>query len=278
MVYSWFVPFVTTPINIARESVKHSPLGFVGEKGVPFKGLGREEMAKAMGGSIVTAIGAMMAAAGQTTWMPPRDEEEKKMFYATGRKPLSVKIGNRWWPLWYFGPFSIALGLPAAIKYYHQDSPKVLTDSETEKLIEIAIGTSRFISSQTSLTGMGNFLSIIDGNEDMSKGGALGFTAGQIVPLGGMMRHINTMIDPIYRKAKGFGPGFLKNIPGMTKDMEPFLDPEGFPAERDKANYWLPYDIGKDNPYYEAAFQSRRVTVQYNKYNYELKKQLEAFK
>jgi len=146
----WFIPFIQTPMNYAKQWLEYAPTGVATIPGATKK---KEQVAKWVLGSMVTLIGAKMAADGNTTWEAPRDEEAKKLFYESGRKRFSVLIGGRYVPLIMTGPFALALAIPAAVKYYQDENKTALTDSQMEKLTAVAGDMANFFSQQTFLTG-----------------------------------------------------------------------------------------------------------------------------
>lgn len=206
-------------------------------------------------GSAIGVVSAMMALAGKTAWAPPPDDKRKKLFYASGKKPFSVEIGGRWYPMWYFGPFGLMMAYPTALKYYFDEDPKALTEGTMQKLYKSHMGLLKFLMSQTSISGMNNFLRVIEGETDTSVGKALAFTTGQIIPFQGFVRYISTITDPYFRRPKGFKEALMKDFPGLSKNLEPYEGPLGLPAKRDPLNYFVPYDIGREDEDYEILLQ-----------------------
>jgi hypothetical protein len=260
-VYSWFVPFITTPINAAKVMVDHSPLGFIPGS---FSAPGGSQVAKATAGSLVTAYGAFLALQDKVTWDAPTDAQAKDNFYASGRKPFSVMIGDRWVPLWYFGPYALSMAIPAAIKYQQQDSKTALTDDQLTKIANMAGSLSKFVISQSSLESVGTFFRMLDGDTDLNVGSILGFTGGQLVPLQGLLRNVAQWVDPVYRKAGGFTDSIKRDIPELSKSLPFYSTPLGEPSKRDPFNRFLPYDTGKADKDYEDLYQLRNEQLQGN--------------
>lgn len=256
--YSWFVPFVTTPINAAKVMVEHSPLGFVGGK------YSSEQMAKATAGSIVMGVGGMLAMQDKTTWAAPTDKKQKELWYATGRKPYSIQIGDKWVPMWYFGPYALALGIPAALKHNYQDSKTAMSDGDLQKITKTVGELSKFVVNQTPLAGVGSFFQMLDGDADITAGNLAGFTIGQVIPAQGFIRWVNTIIDPTYRKARGFKETIMKDMPILSKQLEPYMLPNGEESKRLGINSFIPYDVGQVNNEYEPALQGRTAQLQTN--------------
>lgn len=262
----WLVPFLRTPINKGVQMVDRSFLTFLrNPKAFRNPEIMNEVLSKEISGSILTGIGAFLAMTGNTTWAPPSDPKEKELFYATGRKPFSVKMGDKWIPLWYTGPFALALGLPAAIKHYGYDENKAMIAGTSEKLINIAQGIVRFVGSQTSTQSMGALFSALAGEEDFTLPGTIAFSAGQFIPASALIRYINTMIDPVFRKPEGFIEQFKKDLPILSKDLMPITDPMGQIVKRETINFFIPYDVGTVEPKFEGAYKG--VSIE-NKYKY----------
>ncbi|OFW53973.1 MAG: hypothetical protein A2163_07835 [Actinobacteria bacterium RBG_13_35_12] len=270
--YSWMLPFITTPINISKLQVKHSPLGFIGGN------YSRQQLAQATTGSIITGIGALLAMQGKTTWLPPTDRKEKELFYAEGHKPYSVNIAGRDIPLITFGIYGLALAIPAAIKYRQDQSRESLTDSQIMKLTKSVMDLSKFVSTQTPLRNVGAFFEILDGEVDRTLIGQVGFTATQAIPLSGFLRWVNQIIDPVYRKTTTLEESILSGIPGLSQQVPPHLTPTGEPSKRELINAFLPYATGKPTGEYESLLQQRTKELQENAVSNKLQKDFEEGK
>lgn len=253
----WFVPFVQTPMNVAKQWIEYSPAGLTTLVGASNK---KEQLAKALIGSTVTAIGASLAAQGRTTWSAPTDKEEKDMFYASGKKPYSIKIGDRWVSMQYFGPFAYAIGLPAAYNYYNQETNTALSDDQLAKIGKTVTGMTKLLAGQTFLEGLGNFVNLISGDTDYSLGKNLGYSAGQLIPLNGLVRYITTVVDPVYRKSSNALEQIQSGIPGLSNKLPAYTTPEGEPSKRERVNLVTPFDITKANLKYDQK-QSARASV-----------------
>jgi len=262
----WYVPFIRTPVNKGIQMVEHSPLGLARGK------FDQEAMAKIISGSIVTAIGAGFAYEGDTTWAVPSDPKEKELFYASGRKPYSVRVGDRWIPVWYLGPFAMAFAIPAAIKYYTYDQKKALTQGSLDKIMDIANGTARFVGSQTSTQSIGALFSALSGDVDYTFPATTAFTLGQVIPGSGLVRYVNTIIDPVYRKPKGFIEQIEKDLPFLSQRLEEITTPLFDVAKRDPVNYFIPYDVGKSDPVYEMMLPQTRYEIRGKNIENEMRK------
>jgi hypothetical protein len=270
----WFIPFVSTPTNALKQLIEYTP--GVGLANLPKNDKKADLLAKQALASTISLFGASLAFQGQTTWAAPTDTKEKELFYASGRKPYSIKMGDKWVPMSYFGPLAGAFALPAAANYYQNESKTALTDTQIEKLRSILTSNIEFISQQSFLSNLGTVVNLARGDVDASVEGTLGFTAGQLIPAQGFIRYINKAIDPVYRKASGFKETIMKDIPGISQQLEAYTLPDGSISTRDPINMALPFDLGKERTEYDLPLEERR---EYNKQKNILKfaeKQLET--
>lgn len=254
----WFIPFIQTPTNVAKQFLEFSPAGLAT---IPGNKNPVEQLAKTSAGTVAMLIGAKLAAEGRLSWAAPTSPEDKAIFYET-RKPFSVKVGDTWVPMQYFGPFALALALPAAYEYYDKVEKKSLTSTQAQKAYNTILNSFQFMTNQTFLTGLNNYVQVLSGDPDYSFPSSAGFTATQAVPYSGLLRYISTIVDPTMRKSKKFMDSFYTTIPGMSDKAFPYLDPMGQPVQRDPINYITPYDIKESDPFYERIYQGNVKTSQ----------------
>jgi hypothetical protein len=227
--------------------------------------------------------GAMLALAGQTTGAPPKDKEERRLWYASGRRPWSVLLGDKWIPMWYFGSFAGALAMPAAIRDSWVDDPTTSNAAVHRKVMAIAASMSAFYGSQTPLQGVGTFLDMAMGRSDYTTATSLAFNAGQFIPASGFLRWANQlMIDPVYRRGGSFEEGFKKDYPFFSQQTRPLLGPEirspsgrivleaAQPVTRKTGSTLLPYDVDTVNPKWDTLRQSRNSEMKDRSRNNEM--------
>lgn len=261
----WFIPFLKTPMNVAKMQLEYSPVGLATLPGSTHK---RTQLAKAFLGTAVMGVGATMAMAGRTTWGAPTDPEEKELFYATGRRPYSVLVptpfGEKWVPMQYFGVFGLSLAIPAAAQYFEKESKTAMTDTQIEKMTRIVGGLGKYYTSQTYMQGIGNFVRMAEGDIDFTTGPNLAFTAGQILPLNGMISYVSRVLDPVYRKADTFMEGMQRNLPEVSKGLEAYTTPTGAEATRPLSASAAPYTLGTPEKGWEGMYKGRQEQLQRN--------------
>jgi len=249
---SWFIPFVTTPINIAKAGVERSPLALLdilaGRK------YSDAEMGKVLVGSAVMLTGAIMAQQGKVTWLAPRDKKGKQAFYNSGRVPMSVEIGGKYIPMQYFGPLALPFMLPEALHYQLEESKQALTQDNITSISKAILSAGRLVTEQTPLAGISDFTDIMSGDEKISAK-ILARPIGQIIPFSGALRFVANIVDPIIRKGNGLIDELKKNIPGLTKDLDFYEDKPSVPSKRNLSAQYAPYNIGTKNETENAKFE-----------------------
>lgn len=270
---SWFVPFIKTPMNIAKMQFEYSPLGYSTMIGNTNK---TQQFAKASIGTAVTGIGALFAFSGRTTWGVPQDKKERELFYASGRRPYSVlmntPMGERWMPMQYLGPLALAFAIPASMQYYQNENKTALTDTQLEKAGKIVGGLIRQYASNTYLSGLGDFLRLAEGDIDMNVSKEAASLLGQAIPLNGLIGYVSRVVDPIYRKPEGFVQSLQKNIPFASKSLPFYEDLQGNPSERlrdlpggFRSSNTLPYGLGTPaGGDVESLYKNRQGQLQLN--------------
>ncbi len=242
---SWLAPYINTPTQLVKQLIEFSPGGFATIPGASAE-RATEQLAKSIAGSLAMYFGFQAVIDGQTTWAVPTSEEARTLFYDAGMKPYSIKIGDKWIPFSYLGVFGLALAIPAAHKYYNEQNPKSLTDTEFEKIQKMLADSAGYLASQTSMPNLLESMQIVMGQSKRKWSDVVGFASTQIIPFSGMLRYISQIFDPIYRQSESIRENMLKATPFKTK-LDPYLTSEGEPSTRTIWDF-LPYGIGVDKP------------------------------
>jgi hypothetical protein len=245
-------------------AVEHSPLALPDSAYNMLKGVPEADVnfAHAMTGSIVSGIGLSLAMQGRVTLAAPVDPKQNELFYASGRKPYSVQIGDKWVPMQYFGPFGLSMMLPEAMK----DAVSNANASKDifGKSVAAISNVTRMVIATTPLPTISQFLDMLNGSAQVNPATVGAGLAGQVIPLDAMVRYISGIVDPVYRKATTFGQKIQSGIPGMTQSLPAYTTPLGQPETRNTSNYVAPYGIGIQNNQFEPAFQSRQTMLNSN--------------
>lgn len=280
-IIKWVVPFIRIGGMIMKESLQYTPVvgsltkaGASGEKAT-------QQTAKSLIGYGVM-LGAMkLAMDGRTTWETPKDEEQRRLFYDSGRLPYSVKVGDKWVPMDYFGPLKFAIGLPAAMQYYAKEDPKAFTKVGMDKLTEVAMktlkGQLRLMSQSTFLGGFDDFLKLVSGDEDIDVQRFVTQVVSSVNPYQGALRGIAQLIDPIFRKPSNPIETLLKDLPILSTLVPAYQTSLGGPSKREPGNSLVPFDLGQEKSEMELPYQLRVDQLQQNAINTQRTKDAEKY-
>lgn len=259
---SWFIPFVQTPMNILKQMIEYSPAGVATLPGASDK---VEQLSKALIGSTVMLTAGWIASKGDATWAAPTSEKDKKIFYATGRKPYAMKVGDSWVTYDKLGIYSMPFVLASAIKYYNEQAPTAASDGTLQKLARITASAAKSFSDQSYVQGIGNLISVLQG-EPYAAAKALGDIPRQLVPLTSLQNWVTSIVDPVYRKAKTPVGRIFQTIPLTSWMLEPQTDILGRPQMRDNRllNAFSPLQITNAKPEFEKLYDYTQLNKQVN--------------
>ena len=256
----WFIPFVQTPMNILKQGLEYSPLGVVTTWGAKKK---TEQIAKSFIGSFVFLGAGYLALSGKSTWSAPTNTKEKELFYASGKKPYSIKIGDKWISYSKLGPLAYPIAMASAMQWHVNENPNSATESSERKMINVILGMGNFVSDQSYLKGMGDLLDAARGDPYAFKN-AITNVPTQLIPLASLQRWITQIVDPVYRQPKkefdieSVVQNMQKNIPFLSKRLEAYKKPSGELEKRERINILSPLEISPENKEYEEMLKSYR--------------------
>jgi hypothetical protein len=217
-----------------------------------------ERIGKANVGTALTLLGVAAAIAGNTTWEPPKDPEAKKLFYDAGYRPYSIRIGNRWIPMVYFGPGALAFGFPAAIKHIMYDRPDTAVASAVEKMTRVMLAPFQMMFAQIPLEGVSAIAKMASAQEDYTMRNAIGRTIAQVIPKSGFLRWIRNWTDPTMRKAVDVGDTVMAGIPGLSEHVKAVKDSEGMDVKTPLLTaFAAPYKVGNHDPLKAQEYKER---------------------
>ena len=267
----YVVPFVKTPVNVFKYGMERTPLGllqlgkqanrasgvvddvvakaFLGTTALVGGGLGGIKAIKEIGegkkhrassqpdakaisvGSLLGGGIAQVFAEGGITGGAPVDPEERKVFYASGKKPYSVRIGDNW-VQYNLEPFGTSIGGMV-------DMLQIWDSLETEDAaLASGFSIAKNFTNKAFMQGLSNMM---DAWSDPGRHGAkfARQMATGFVPYSGLLRSVNNAIDPVLRSPETMGETFTGIIPGQRDKLPPIYDiwgepvtSEGSPLER----------------------------------------------
>jgi hypothetical protein len=260
-IINWYALFVQTPMEIAKQGIEYSATGFGTIPGAKDK---TEQTAKALLGTLITAIAGGILLNHDSTAEEPTGSKEKSLYRSTGRIPWAIRFGDTWVSVNRLGPIGYPIAMALSAKHYFTQNPQAVTDTQTQKAIKVIAGMGEYFSSQSYVESLGDLM-------DLAKNapGAISKLAAnipsQVIPISSFQRWVNTyFIDPVFRKTeKGLSVESIvdnakKSIVGMTKGLEPYTGPDEEPSKRNMPilNAISPVVFSKAKDEYENEYQS----------------------
>lgn len=253
------LPFVRTPMNIFKQGLEYSPLGFtttVGAKNVS------EQISKALIGTAVFGGSATLLGSGRLTWSEPINEKQKNEFRAAGMQPYAVKIGDKWVAYKYLGPLAFPLALTASIDYEIKNGR--MDDTTSERILGALARYGTFLADQSYAKSMGDLLKAVSGDESGIARVVSNYPQ-QLIPLRALFGWMARIVDPNQRKISK-DAGFIdkqvqmlmQNIPGLSQKLETRPDTFGNPIPNQNRvfNAFSPLSVTTENPVGKDIYQS----------------------
>ncbi len=221
-VVRWAVPFSRTPSAVAMQIINYTPIGAMKEvaeqihKGEFDQRKFSQAVGRAVVGTPILAIGALLLAKGLMTLDYPKGERERKLWELEGKKPFAIKVGDKWRSAYVLGPAGNVL----IIGGYFQ---KALTESgsPSEAIVTAMAGGGKSFTEQTFVIGMSR---AIDAIKDPERSFDRFFTgmAGSFVPT--IVADIARVSDYTERTYKGPWQGIVNRIPVARTTLEERVD------------------------------------------------------
>lgn len=226
----FMMPFVHIADRLLVRGLEYTPISAATSIGARNAGNYAEAAnlaAKASIGSATMAYAASLATQGKLTASAPSNPADRAAFYAEGKQPWSVKVGDSWVPFGHMQPLAMPFALVAAV---HKGWTEDGTAPDMEKLGSAAAQVGAHITDQSYLQSMHKLMDVVSGSEqnagrafsDIAASTAFGF-----VPFSGMTRTVARAVDPRMIDAKTVKDKMLQNVPGASLGMVGKLTPWG---------------------------------------------------
>ena len=216
-----FVPFITTPTNLIKDIIEHTPIMNSAFKYVreEYKKGGESAAVlegKAAMGLSLGFIGVSLASEGLITGAYPEDREERALWEAQGRLPFSVRIGDKWIPYNRLDPFGAFLGMAATV---YDKGMREGGDDLASPLTYVAT-IIQYISSKTYLQGLTDLIEAVNNPESSALSVTAGNLLGGLVPMSSAVRFTARQIDGELKETRGdVGLRVMSNIPFLSSDV-----------------------------------------------------------
>lgn len=228
----YILPFLQTPMNVAKRAIERSPLGWIKTINSVAKGKGQaviaQDAANALMGSGIAAAVATYAAQGRITGEPPKDAAERDRFYRSGKLPYAIKLGDKWYSYARLEPFSMVIGGVAQTVQLAQAAGK---DPDANLAGAIVSSIPKYLANQTFLTGVRDVLNALDDPERFGSRWVKR-NAGSMMPYSGFTRFIAQQLDDTIRQPDTIVETIKANIPGLSQGVPARYDVYGQPSKR----------------------------------------------
>lgn len=222
------LPFVRTPTNIFKFSIKRSPLGVLFQDvrlDLTSMGSRQQQMAMAriaLGSSLAAWVGSLVLE-DRVTGTGPADKETRADWLLT-HQPFSVKVGDRWISYARLEPLSTLLGISADFS----DIWNHIDEKDADELgAAISLSFSRNVSNKTFLQSLS---ALAEALADEDKADAfLQQMAGTVVPAG--VAQVERAMDPTVSAVDGMVQRIRSRIPGLSADLPPRRNVWGEPIQ-----------------------------------------------
>ncbi len=231
-----FVPFLKTPVNLAKQAVDLSPLGLVKnqkELRDAIKNKNDEKVKTIVGeaafGTLVMAAVAALVADDRITGGAPRKSADRDQFYRENKLPYAIKIGDKWYQYKRVDPVSTVVGITAdAIALSKEE------DFNVGGIIDLV---SQNLEDKTFLRGLNDLMKIFSGEPWERERAIKSAIIGVAIP--SLVGHVARTVDPTIRATDGIVDRAKSQIPFVSKTLPARVNVFGNEIER--ANKGLNY-------------------------------------
>lgn len=228
------IPFVRTPMNIAKRAIERTPVGFI-EKLIKIRNKDikieeiSEEMAKPLAGTAMLISAAMLAQQGIITGRGPENKRKRHALYKTGWMPYSVKLGDKYYSFARLEPIGSLFGMAADF---------VTLKKKDEDLLDIggrvAETVGKNVLSKTYMRGLSDFVNAAS-NYDRYGETYIQRMAGSLVP--NIIASGARASDATMRKVDNIRDVYQSRIPGLSQHLHARRDIWGKEIDR-AGNFW----------------------------------------
>lgn len=223
------VPFVQTPTNLAVYQARRSALGIFSPRNISDIAKGgiprREAVARLTVGAGLSlgAITSVMNLGDNITGAAPTDKGAKDLFYASGKKPYAIKVGNRWVQYNRFQPIGLYLTQAVGVR-----DALVSKDSKTagNLFTSLVATTAKGLADLPFVSGVSGVIEALnDPSDESAITKAIGNPITGLIP--NISRDIATGKDPIAREPKSISDQIKMMVPGLREQVKPRVDVTG---------------------------------------------------
>lgn len=234
---AWLVlPFVRTPVNIARYAFERSPLApLVGQWRADIAAGGARQalaMARMATGTTIMLASADYADQGRISGYGPDDAGEREALRRQGWQPYSIRLGDKWISYNRTDPLGATLGLAAdfAEMAKRREIEPDEIDEINEVLAAVVASVAHTAVSKTYMSGIAEFIDMME-NPEQAAPQYIARMLGSAVPAGAAA--VEQIADPTVREQFKLFDYAQSRIAGLSAKLPPRRDLWGEPIKPD---------------------------------------------
>ncbi len=225
------MPFVRTPINIAKFTGQRTPLGFMSKNIRAQIAAGGPEgdlaLARIGLGTFIMGTTAALVQEGQITGSGPLNRNVNKLWRESGRQPHSIRVGDTYYSYNRLDPMGMLLGLTAdavEIMQYADESDEATAASVAAA---VALATVNNVTSKTYLSGVSELFEVLGTSQTDPEAANLRAQAyltrlgSSMAPATSLSAQITRTIDPTLRETSGLVERLRSRTPGLSSSLPP---------------------------------------------------------
>ena len=224
------VPFFRTIVNLQKQAIQFSALSPIlpsTRKALREGGGARSDvLAKMTLGTAATIPLIQHALEGNMTMAAPTNPAERDAFYAEGKQPYSIRLGDTWYSYNRFSPFSEWFITAAALAEAHTNEDD---KSAAELTAHVFFSLTQNFFDKSFATGMHDLMEALADPEragNWVENFATGATIPNFIPLAARV------IDPVIRETDDLRDAYISKVPYLSKTLDPKRDVFGKPISR----------------------------------------------
>src|SRR3990167_3325051 len=114
-------------------------------------------------------------------------------------------------------------------------------------------GLLGFFGDQSYVRSIGDLVEAVQSGGNIKKSAVSSEAAnlvGQLVPYKSFLTWVGRILDPVYRKAGTFGEKMMRDMPGLSPQLDPYTNLQGQPSQKDfpLLNAVSPYRVSQEKP------------------------------
>lgn len=229
------IPFFDTPVNILKQGIERTPgVGLIALPGAANK---TEILGKQLVGSTIFMGAGYLAMTDRTTWSTPKGKNESARFYAEGKQPYAIKVGDKWYQYNRLGPLGFPIAFAAALKAKFQEDENRQDKGEDprglpENIARSIMAMTSFFGDQSYVENVGETMKVLL-DEDYDKlERIVANTATQFIPLDALLGMVSRVVDDTYRHPENVPEYIAAQMPYLSGFVEPYYTPGGLPSKR----------------------------------------------